>query len=63
MTDPQPSFTPEPPDPRIEALDDEIADLIAEALYEHLLRHGFQTRDGVKTTWSKTAEPLPDTGT
>jgi hypothetical protein len=40
MTEPQPSFTPEPPDPRLEALDDEIADLIAEALFDHLLKHG-----------------------
>ncbi len=40
MTDPQPSFTPESPDPRLEALDDEIANLIAEALFDHLLRHG-----------------------
>ena len=63
MTDPDVTFKPNPPDPRLEALDDEIADLIAEALYEHLLRHGFQTRDGFQTTGSKTAEPPPDTAT
>ena len=40
MSDQQPSVVPEPPDPRIEALDDEIADLIAEALFDHLLKHG-----------------------
>ncbi|MBI2495748.1 MAG: hypothetical protein HYW10_04190 [Candidatus Omnitrophica bacterium] len=40
MTDTPPAFTPDPPDPRLEALDDEIADLIAEALFEHLLKHG-----------------------
>ncbi len=40
MTDPQPSFTPEPPDPRLDAIDDDIADLIAEALFDHLLKHG-----------------------
>lgn len=39
MTEPRPAFTPEPPDPRLEALDDEIADLIAEALFDHLLKH------------------------
>ena len=40
MTDPDVTFKPNPPDPRLEALDDEIADLIAEALFDHLLRHG-----------------------
>ena len=40
MTEPAVSFTPDPPDPRLEALDDEIADLIAEALFDHLLKHG-----------------------
>ena len=40
MTEPDVSFTPTPPDPRLEALDDEIADLIAEALFNHLLKHG-----------------------
>lgn len=40
MTEQVPSFTPEPPGPRLEALDDEIADLIAEALFDHLLKHG-----------------------
>ena len=63
MTEPDVSFTPDPLDPRLEALDNEIAELIAEALYERLLRHGFQTRDGFQTTGSKTAEPPPDTAT
>ena len=40
MTDTPPSFTPKPPDPRLEALEDEIADLIAEALFNHMLKHG-----------------------
>ncbi len=46
MTDPQPSFTPAPPDPRLEAIDDEIADLIAEALFDHLLKHGLYKPPG-----------------
>ena len=40
MSEPRPSFQPKPPDPRLEALDDDIADLIAEALFDHLLKHG-----------------------
>ena len=36
MTEPDVSFTPDPPDPRLDVLDDEIADLIAEA---RIIRH------------------------
>ncbi len=43
MTDPELSFVPEPPDPRLEELDDEIADLIAEALTPLLTRWHIHT--------------------
>ena len=45
MTDPQPTFTPEPPDPRLEELDEKIATLMAEALASYILRHGLLNTD------------------
>jgi len=43
MTDPPISLTPEPiNDPRLERLDDQIAELVAEAIYAYLLRQGSQ---------------------
>ena len=40
MTEPYPTFTPEPPDPRLEELDEKIATLMAEALVRHIFRNG-----------------------
>ncbi len=44
MSEPDISFTPAAPDPRLEVLDDEIAKLIAEALYDYILSHGLRKR-------------------
>jgi len=45
MTEQTPSFTPAPPDPRLEELDEKIATLMAEALVRHILRNGLLKRD------------------
>ena len=47
MTEPAVAFTPAPPDPRLEELDEEIATLIAEALARHILRKGLLKRPGI----------------
>jgi len=47
MTEPQPNFTPLPPDPRLEEIDEQIATLMAEALVSYILRHGLlNTNEG-----------------
>ena len=40
MTDPELSFVPEPPDPRLEELDEQAAAIVAEALVRFILRNG-----------------------
>ena len=45
MTEQTPSFTPSPPDPRLEELDEKIATLMAEALAHFILRKGLLKRD------------------
>ncbi len=40
MTDPELSFVPEPPDPRLEELDEQAAAIMAEALVRFILRKG-----------------------
>ena len=47
MNEPTVAFTPAPPDPRLEELDEEIATLIAEALARHILRKGLLKRPGI----------------
>ena len=45
MSESSVSFTPEPPDPRLEELDEQIATLMAEALVRHILRKGLLNRE------------------
>ena len=40
MTEPEKSFVPEPPDPRLEELDEQAAAIVAEALVRFILRKG-----------------------
>ncbi len=44
MTKSKPSFTPKPPDPRIEELNEKIADIMAEALTRYIFRKGLLKR-------------------
>jgi hypothetical protein len=45
MTEPHSTFTPEPPDPQLEELDEKIATLMAEALTHFILRNGLLKRE------------------